>query len=538
MPRGVRLTVLGANGGRTEHEFARFPVRIGRNALNDLHIADGTISQFHALLELGDKGLTVRDLGSKNGTAVPGMGRLQPNTTASINDGYNEFYVAQFFVRCELVEFSSESLSNQQAARMHRTLQGERVPDFRRPPTEGEMRPVGGSSEDEPRTTFQHRTPSEAAALAENFPESREPVTQQPPRRPPSQGRMPVANRPAYAAEEHEPPSGRTMPHGNVFAIRFAPLFQQYRKSWHTFHGAVEQSIGHLDDELREQAYEELVRAFPGIENEPEFSRFREPSIPIVEEPTAASQGSTQVRATVALNGLTQLAQSYFEGSHELRSADDVSSFLERLFEVLDLFFRCFIPLRDGFQAFTTQLDLGKTRGADGAPSLAGRPTINTANTTTELGSVLLDWKRPVDPSRPQPTQLIEWVFADLMIHHMAMITGVMTGVKSLLSELSPATIEKSFDNPKRGGGGGLQIGPFRYKQLWELYATRHSDLADEDKEAFALIFGGDFARAYSQLATETQATAAIRMSAQFPTRTPSHGTNPGLLRDRLKNNK
>ena len=528
MPRGVRLTVLGANGGRTEHEFPRFPVRIGRNALNDLHIADATISQFHALLEIGEGGLTVRDLGSKNGTAVPGMGRLQPNTTASINDGFNEFYVAQFFVRCEIVEFSSESLSHQAAQRM-KTLQGERVPDFRKATTDGE----------EPRTTVHERTAEEAAALGENFPESMDPATTPPLQRrggssvPPkreSVGRMPILS------DDFEPPSGRTMPHGNIFALRFQPLYEKYRRSWNGFYEAVESSIGHLDDELREQACAELVKAFPGIENEQEFRQFREP-IP-VEEATAVSQQGNQVRATIALSGLTQLASSYFPGSHELRSADEVSSFLEKLFEVLDLFFRCFIPLRDGFQAFTTQLDLGKTRGAEGAPAIGARPTIHTAMTTAELGAVLLDWKRIVDPSRPQPTQLVEWVFADLMIHHMAMITGVMTGVKSLLGELAPTAIEKSFDNPKRGGGGGLQIGPFRYKQLWELYATRHSDLADEDKETFALIFGGDFARAYSQLATETQATAAIRMSAQFPTRTPSHGTNPALLKDRLKNNK
>ena len=52
--------------------FERFPVRIGRNQLNDLHIDRPYVSQFHAAIDIRDKQIFVRDLGSTNGTVYQG----------------------------------------------------------------------------------------------------------------------------------------------------------------------------------------------------------------------------------------------------------------------------------------------------------------------------------------------------------------------------------------------------------------------------------------------------------------------------------
>src|SRR3954465_14259631 len=52
--------------------FERFPVRIGRNQPNDLHIDRPYVSQFHAAIDIRDKQIFVRDLGSTNGTVYAG----------------------------------------------------------------------------------------------------------------------------------------------------------------------------------------------------------------------------------------------------------------------------------------------------------------------------------------------------------------------------------------------------------------------------------------------------------------------------------
>lgn len=426
---------------RIVRDFRQLPVRIGRNDLNDLHLKAPGVSQFHAILEMQDGRLFIRDLGSKNGTAIAGLGRIPPNQLISLSEYNDEFYIAQYFIRLEHVELPPEPAK----PRFSVTLDRDR----------GDL-------------------------------------------------------------DEH---TGHTRPHPAALASRFKSAYDNYRASWNHLFGEIEKVVGRLDDELRDNACQELARAFPPLMNEPEFKNLTTP-IPI-EEASVVSVRATATRATIAMHGLQQIAASYFPNQH-LESPEDFALFLETMKATLDVFFKCFLQLRDGYRAFTRQLDLPTGRAE--APASGRSPTVEHAETAGELAQALLDWKRQGggQPPRVDPRQAVEWVFADLMIHHMAMITGVMQGVKSLLNELSPPAIERVFDDPKKNPGG-LQIGPFRYKQLWDLYAQRHSDLADEDKEAFALIFGPDFARAYSQLTTDTQAVQAIRMSSQFPTRTPSN---------------
>ena len=63
--------------------YERFPVRIGRNQLNDLHIDRPYVSQFHAAIDVRDGQITIRDLGSTNGTVVLGQ-RLQRDTPVDV----------------------------------------------------------------------------------------------------------------------------------------------------------------------------------------------------------------------------------------------------------------------------------------------------------------------------------------------------------------------------------------------------------------------------------------------------------------------
>jgi hypothetical protein len=81
-----------------------------------------------------------------------------------------------------------------------------------------------------------------------------------------------------------------------------------------------------------------------------------------------------------------------------------------------------------------------------------------------------------------------------------------MRGVRSLLAKLAPASIEAELGNPRRRTASGMQIGPFRYKTLWELYAEIYGDFAEDEKQAFMLIFGPEFVHAYSELAGDAPA--------------------------------
>ena len=60
------------NGEPRKVAFVRSPVRLGRNALNDLQIDEGFVSQWHAVIDFDGQETHFRDLGSTNGTLMDG----------------------------------------------------------------------------------------------------------------------------------------------------------------------------------------------------------------------------------------------------------------------------------------------------------------------------------------------------------------------------------------------------------------------------------------------------------------------------------
>ena len=63
--------------------FDHFPVRLGRNQLNELHLDRPYVSQFHLSFELQGRQILVKDLGSTNGT-VHNRQRLQRDSLIDI----------------------------------------------------------------------------------------------------------------------------------------------------------------------------------------------------------------------------------------------------------------------------------------------------------------------------------------------------------------------------------------------------------------------------------------------------------------------
>jgi type VI secretion system protein ImpI len=74
-----------------ERDVTQFPVRLGRNAMNDCVIDHPQVSQFHAVVELLDGQLGVRDLNSKNGVYTSVSGRLLPGQFLPFATGSNLF---------------------------------------------------------------------------------------------------------------------------------------------------------------------------------------------------------------------------------------------------------------------------------------------------------------------------------------------------------------------------------------------------------------------------------------------------------------
>jgi type VI secretion system protein ImpI len=185
----------------------------------------------------------------------------------------------------------------------------------------------------------------------------------------------------------------------------------------------------------------------------------------------------------MALQGLRELAASLIPGV-PLESTGDIGRFITKLHDALDAFLRSFIPLREGHAQFMSSFDLQRSMRRSVQRSLAYL-AVEGARTPEALAAALLN---PKDRSFDAP-QAVEGILADLMLHQLALLEGVMRGVRALLEELSPENVEAQ-------AGGGISL--TRHRALWSKYLEIYENVSEE-RQAFAVIFGAEFAAAYRQ---------------------------------------
>jgi type VI secretion system protein ImpI len=195
---------------------------------------------------------------------------------------------------------------------------------------------------------------------------------------------------------------------------------------------------------------------------------------------TGFLQGLTD--EAMALQGLRELAASLIPGV-PLESTGDIGRFITKLHDALDAFLRSFIPLREGHAQFMSSFDLQRSMRRSVQRSLAYM-AVEGARTPEALAAALLN---PKDRSFDAP-QAVEGILADLMLHQLALLEGVMRGVRALLEELSPENVESQV--------GGISL--TRHRALWSKYLEIYENVSEE-RQAFAMIFGAEFAAAYRQ---------------------------------------
>jgi type VI secretion system protein ImpI len=426
------------DGSVLERTFDRSPVRIGRSSLNELQIQAAFVSQYHAVIEFDGTRLQLRDLGSTNGTTLRASGRMPPNTAVDLTQQNYEFAIVSLWFQ---LFFVSEVAPAKAEKKREGTILSMDV---------NELQKMMGAN----------ASPS-APGLAG-----------------PDRSREQIA--------------------------RLQPAYDEYRASWGKLYRELFSVSNALDPASRGRLLQQMVADMAPVKNEGDFQRlasqFGVPVAPVTGA-QPAQVGGTREEA-VALQALRDLASSFVPARGPLERVVDVVAFAQKMQDVLDVFFKCFLPLRDGHKQFTTQMDIKRTRSPKEQMNAA--KAVETAREPRELAARVLDW---ADPSN-EGSRAIESTFAEVMVHQVAMLNGVMRGVRSLLAKLAPASIEAELGNPRRRTASGMQIGPFRYKTLWELYAEIYGDFAEDEKQAFMLIFGPEFVHAYTELSGDAPAMA------------------------------
>lgn len=436
MALGVRLKIVDTEFHTTFRDaYALLPVRIGRSALNDVRLSKRQVSQFHAVLELAGDKLMLRDLGSRNGTILR-SGRAPAHELVELGASGSEFRISTFKFEALLTEVDPTQVDRQQVRKG--------LLDSEAPP------------------------PRDQAARATRFEVSVDL---------PDSGKAGPKS-PALAPAGSSPPPG---------AEDLLPLCEEVRSaSARLMQTAVRRTMGLPSDQAR-AVVEWLRGSVPGIERDRDFQKMQRVVGFSEQDPERQ-----RLREYVAAQGLRELAHGYLPDRPEFSSEDDVLRFLSRVRDVLDVFFVSFVPLRDGFETFRTEFDV--QRPADrGAARNDAIQAVRTVATSAALAQRLLDWREELPGAR----KAVEGVFADLMIHEMALLNGLVRGVQSMVQEISPAVIEEALEQRKKAGG--LFSGLFRYRELWRMYQQRHGDLEDGEKRIFKLVFGPAFSRAYAR---------------------------------------
>ena len=148
-----------------------------------------------------------------------------------------------------------------------------------------------------------------------------------------------------------------------------------------------------------------------------------------------------------------------------------------RLFET---FSETFIGLKKGYEEFGAEV---------GVRPLSGGTPLHRARSSREVMEYLLD--PAADPEAR--ARDLKAVFADMGIHHIALMEGLTQGIRALLESLDPSAQENRI-------GSGL-FSRSRSKVEWRSYVERFATLIAEDAALHAEIFGEEFARGYASVA-------------------------------------
>lgn len=404
MTVALAATVLDSQTSQTfEIIFERFPVRIGRNQLNDLHIDRPYVSQFHASIEVSGPNIWVKDLGSTNGTVHRGqkMPRNQPFDIAP----HPELQIGPVVIRLSVREVKeAETLSSHLASVLDiGTAQGAQLLDARRR---------------------------------------------------------------AIPAGQEDP-----------FIRQLEPYIDAYRQAWSNVYRLVYEHLTRLQPDVRTAYLKRLLIEHPAIAQEGDFQKVSEYyGVPVQDWGELTTMEASQA-------AIVELAKQLAPDLSPPDDATKVLGFARRLRDAMGVFLKCFVSLRDGYQEF--EVEVLRRGRMEEQGNLVG-----AAKDHAELAGVLFAY----DANSETTTQQLQEIFVEVMTHQVALLNGVMEGVRQLLNRLSPEEIEQGYD--KKGKKGGLFSN--KYEGLWETYQTVHGDYSGEDKETFLIIFGPQFSKAYA----------------------------------------
>jgi type VI secretion system protein len=454
----VRVDSLD-DGLTRSYTFTRSPVRIGRNPLNDLPLAWPFVSQWHAVVQFDDSQAVYYDLGATNGTTCNGQ-RLGKNVPVAITGPDMDFRIGAL-----RLTFSRAHVSEAVAAKQQRlgSVPGGGLANAERTVTVDAFLGAARGDADHGASTVM----LDAAALLAG-----------------AAGATLVT---AGAPSAPRPAAGATQL-GAVRAqlLALGQYVTAYRQAWNNFYTALYGVLQAMPPHLVPAAVAFVLEQFGETAHEPQMQAL------------AQSQGVAVPAAGAGSQLIARLAQAIVPGAPPPATADEMEGFLVRILTVLDAFATAYVGLRQGHEQFETEVVGASRRSAQPTP-------IDEAQDPRAVLAYLLDWRASDAQAR---TAALTSTYAEIMTHQVALLGGLMEGVRKLMSErLAP---QRLVHRAEESAQGFWKIWPFRGGLYWKQYLTEHDDLSEE-KQLTQAVLGKGFARAYTRALGENFSEAAPR---------------------------
>lgn len=434
----VRVDNFQDNSSRS-FAFAKTPVRIGRNALNDLPLPFPFVSQWHAVVAFDQSNAAYYDLGSTNGTTVGGQ-RLAANQPVGIPGPEYEFRIGALRLTFQLANVPEQMITQSASTNADSTVVSAGLLKST------QSRVAGGASghpsiENDVSSTMMIDTASLMAG---------------------------------HAAAQTARPSMMGPARNQILALR--PLYAAHRRAWQDLQQGLVNALSQVPAAQVPAAITLFAESFPEAASEPQFKALAQSqNVPLPGDQEGSGGAAGQL--------VQQLAQYLVPSRPAPQSPQEMEGFLVRALAALETFGTAYVSLRRSQEEFGTEMVGSQRRSADPTP-------IEDAQDPRPVLEYLLDWTGDGDARMQQ----LRGQYAEIMTHQVALLGAVMEGVRKLLQvRLSPAGIMRHVD----GEAGAFSFGPFKAAAAWKRYLALHDELT-EDKEITSAIFGRDFARAYS----------------------------------------
>lgn len=423
---GLVVRIEEGDGTVQRMGFTSSPVRIGRNALNDVQLDHPMVSQWHAMLRFDESTghVTVMDLGSTNGTAFNGA-RLTARSPVAVRP-QDIIFFGPLKVSITLADIPPELLRalDRPSSFDAKLLTGNATMMFQGPPT-------SALSED-PKTVFM------------------------------KQGQLPTDIQSVQTAVD-----------------RTRPAYEAFRQAWTEVERQLEGRLRDTPPHLHQYIIEAIAADLPLVTKMPDWKAFLARH--------NLSAGPKQVDPVEWLHRVKH------GGNDAPREPVNPMLGMERVGALLETFADSFAALRRGFKQF----------GEEMALQLVHEETpLTSAHDGRQVLEVLLDWNEDGNQSIDD----LKRGFADLAMHQVALLHGIVEGVRAMLVSIGPETLAAPPSSstglnlirvngaPKPGLFSFLPV--VKRSNLWSLYRVMHRSLVEEDRFTRE-VFGRAFARAY-----------------------------------------